>query len=1014
LSADPENVVAHVGQALVCEQRGDAANAHLYIQRAYELQPNNPHIRREYERLLPPSSDDETQVKLTPAALARLYLIEEMYQSARQELDVLVRDDPTRFDLRVALAEALFRLGQLRECAKQAQEILTTLPYCVKANLLLGYAWVESGVREGEVYMKRAREIDPEGIFARYLFGERTLIKFEKPQLPSVEEAEAEAGKEVGAILAEEPADLAASLSTFEASLVRDETQTAASPEASTVATGEAKAAVPAQAESPAHLPLPANRPLIATAMNRLPSWLLEEIAVTQPSEPATAEKEPAAALPIEPAVSELTPADQDTLVEPAVPTVETKPAEEALPTWVEEIGRGEPAQPVELEPVHDMFVPGETLHAEGPHDVEAAVTEPVAESLTTAPLAETLPTAAVQAPAAEGETFPYPDWLMRLAAAPAQPERAVEETAPITAPVVEQPIAAEPVETPDWVQEIAHPPAVEPITAQVPEVEPARLEQITAQEPAAVSGEAVPYPDWLMNLAATRPSAAVEIPPAVPVEPEKQIEVTAPVEAPVVEPPIAVEPVQAPDWVQEIAHPSTVEPAHLEPITAPAPEVEPARSEQISAQEPTAVSGEAVPYPDWVQETAHPVSEVEHAPELTEPVKAPDWVQEIVHPQAVEPIAAQEPVAEPAPFEPIAAQESVVEPAYVEPARVEAIPAEGPAVVSEEVIPYPDWLINLSVIQPAAVVEMPPAVSVEPEKQIEVAAPVVEQPIAPEPVAAEEPAPAIAVEPVQEVEPVARIEEPILQPAQVSPEPEHAIPLETPAWLQEIVAKQKAETLSAEATTPAAYPDWLLNLAAPGTAPSSVTSPSAVESGAGSMPEYMDSLSAAREPSPAAATREPEPAPLPAWLTAPSEPAQAEITPAPPTPSSRTGNVPDWIKTLSAEQAREPAPTPEPSKEPAVPERPAPGKLDVESLLRHARAMAETPNLSGAVKEYEYILHRAPSALHDIISDLEHMLTLPKFPHSAHRVLGDAYSLAGRYKESVEQYRQVLGRWQR
>ncbi|HEY6041103.1 MAG TPA: tetratricopeptide repeat protein, partial [Anaerolineae bacterium] len=90
LSADPENVVAHVGQALISEQRGDQVNAQLYIQRAFELQPTNPQIRREYDRLRSPSGDDSTQVKLTPAALARLYLIEELYQPARQELDVLV------------------------------------------------------------------------------------------------------------------------------------------------------------------------------------------------------------------------------------------------------------------------------------------------------------------------------------------------------------------------------------------------------------------------------------------------------------------------------------------------------------------------------------------------------------------------------------------------------------------------------------------------------------------------------------------------------------------------------------------------------------------------------------------------------------------------------------------------------------------------------------------------------------------------------------------------------------
>ena len=228
--------------------------------------------------------------------------------------------------LRVALAETLFRLGHLRECAKQAQEILTTLPYCVKANLLLGYAWVESGVREGEVYMKRAREIDPEGIFARYLFGDRTLIKFEKPQLPSIEEAEDQADKEAAEIFAQEPAALGESLSAFEKSLTREETPPVPDKVASsepepvvvsrrveTVAQVEQPEPVvvpervetmaqvehhepvviskrvetPAQVEQHIHVPLPSKRPLIARALDQLPQWLRKTISRAEAPEPA-------------------------------------------------------------------------------------------------------------------------------------------------------------------------------------------------------------------------------------------------------------------------------------------------------------------------------------------------------------------------------------------------------------------------------------------------------------------------------------------------------------------------------------------------------------------------------------------------------------------------------------------------------------------------------------------------------------------------------------------------------
>ncbi|HEY6041946.1 MAG TPA: hypothetical protein VIX58_07435, partial [Anaerolineae bacterium] len=871
-------------------------------------------IRREYDRLRSPSGDDSTQVKLTPAALARLYLIEELYQPARQELDVLVRDDPTRFDLRVALAETLFRLGHLRECAKEAQEILTTLPFCVKANLLLGYAWVESGVREGEVYMKRAREIDPEGIFARYLFGDRTLIKFEKPQLPSIEEAgEKEAGKEAAEIFAQEPAGLSESLSAFEKSLTREETPTVTDLVASkepepiviperletmaqveseepepvvvpehvetmaqverhepivvpehveTMAQVESKepepvvvpervetmaqveseepgpvvdskrVETPAQVEQHVLVPLASKRPLIARALDQLPQWLRKTILKAEapkPSAPVISREEPATALGGEPGVPDLAaPAEQVSIptVEPVPPIVAepVEPEGASLPPWLEEIGQREPAQPTEPEPIRDLSVPAETLETEALRQ-EATMPEPLAQIPGSAPIQETGAVAGTsEAPPEESDAFPYPDWLTQLAAAPVQAERA-EEITQIQAPV--------------WVQEISGSPVAEA----------ASIEETSAREPIAppVAAESIPYPDWLTNLAATQPTAAIEAPPSISAEPERQIAITAP--------------------------------------------------------EDQALQYTSPPEPSTVAETA-------------------------------------------------------------------------------------------------------PSLVVEPEKQIDVV-PSVEKLTVQYPEELESP----AVE--QERPPLVRE-----RPAQT----------EIPAWLQEIEASQKSETLSADITTPAAladktsYPDWLVNLPVPGTAQASPANVMPVESETTALPEYMDNLAGPPRETfttvPAPTGPEPDKVALPAWLSEMSVPeSKRETTPVQVTPSAPDKDVPDWLKTLSTKEVTETAAphAPEPEQE-TLPRagRPASTKLDVEGALRRARALAETPNLSGAVKEYEYILHRAPSALHDIISDLEQILTLPKFPHSVHRVLGDAYSLAGRYKESVEQYRQVIGRWQR
>ncbi len=128
-SADPENVVALAGMSMIHEQRRQLDEAIWHLERAFEIQPANPELRKELQRLYSARGDQAPKrLKLTQAALGRLYARQGLYPQAIQEFRALLRADPTRLDLQVALAETLYRAGLKQEAAECAQALLDQLP----------------------------------------------------------------------------------------------------------------------------------------------------------------------------------------------------------------------------------------------------------------------------------------------------------------------------------------------------------------------------------------------------------------------------------------------------------------------------------------------------------------------------------------------------------------------------------------------------------------------------------------------------------------------------------------------------------------------------------------------------------------------------------------------------------------------------------------------------------------------------------------------------------------------
>jgi tetratricopeptide (TPR) repeat protein len=177
LSADPENVVAYAGLALIYQQQTLGEEALWHLERAYELAPTNLDLRERLLRLhAEVNHKPKLRLKLTSGGLARLYVQEGLYYQAIQEFRNIATTSPKRFDARVGLVETLWHAGRVREAAETAQALLHSLPYCLKANLLLGTIWAESGLKESDTYLENARLVDPTNQVAHDLLGKRSPL----------------------------------------------------------------------------------------------------------------------------------------------------------------------------------------------------------------------------------------------------------------------------------------------------------------------------------------------------------------------------------------------------------------------------------------------------------------------------------------------------------------------------------------------------------------------------------------------------------------------------------------------------------------------------------------------------------------------------------------------------------------------------------------------------------------------------------------------------------------------
>lgn len=163
LSSIPDDFVSHVGMSIIREDEGNTNAAISHMERAFEAQPSNRAVQDELRRLYGQREGfTPPKVRLTRAALARMYSHGDLYNQAISELRSAIREDGPRPELLVLLAEMYAKTDQNTQALQTSAEILEKLPYCLYANHLSAEMLTkENRSLEANQQLKKVEELDP-------------------------------------------------------------------------------------------------------------------------------------------------------------------------------------------------------------------------------------------------------------------------------------------------------------------------------------------------------------------------------------------------------------------------------------------------------------------------------------------------------------------------------------------------------------------------------------------------------------------------------------------------------------------------------------------------------------------------------------------------------------------------------------------------------------------------------------------------------------------------------------
>jgi hypothetical protein len=163
LSSVADDFISHIGMSIIREDENNLDEAIWHMERAFETQPSNKTVQEELIKLYS-MRDGVTppKIRLTRGALVRMYVKGELYSQAIAEIQAALSEDPNRIDLEVILAQLYNLMGQNVEAMEICSKLISKLPYCYEANLILTKLLPGTGRSEDErIFRQRVIELDP-------------------------------------------------------------------------------------------------------------------------------------------------------------------------------------------------------------------------------------------------------------------------------------------------------------------------------------------------------------------------------------------------------------------------------------------------------------------------------------------------------------------------------------------------------------------------------------------------------------------------------------------------------------------------------------------------------------------------------------------------------------------------------------------------------------------------------------------------------------------------------------
>ncbi|MCY3749044.1 MAG: tetratricopeptide repeat protein [Chloroflexi bacterium] len=183
-SAEPANAEARAIQARLFQRRGDMDRARMAARQAVELIPGDPGVLESALEILNVQADS---LDTSAAVLARVHLNCGWPDLAERHARTAVNESPERVDVRLTLAEALWRLGRLSACEAECRVVADQAEECVRAAVMRAHILSERGrTAEGQELLDRIGRIDPEFREARELLGTLEVHRLVLPDVADI------------------------------------------------------------------------------------------------------------------------------------------------------------------------------------------------------------------------------------------------------------------------------------------------------------------------------------------------------------------------------------------------------------------------------------------------------------------------------------------------------------------------------------------------------------------------------------------------------------------------------------------------------------------------------------------------------------------------------------------------------------------------------------------------------------------------------------------------------------